>query len=168
MLAVIFVGLCPSPTVAVDSAAVDKATDFLKTACAAGDSLSIKVEGDGGISLLKKGLKGRLHFSKKDARGVVENLPGQLQREDLKDLRDCMRPYIDRMLDAILGQDTSTSSANPQLPPGFSVDGKGFILTPDKKRICKNEVERHRNPSGWSVIGLPTVCKLYDGTWSQE
>ena len=80
----------------------ETAIDFLKTACASGEVVEIKAEGDGGLSFLKKGVQGSLYFSKKDLRGIVEGLKGELQRDNIHEQRECMRPHIDRVLDSLL------------------------------------------------------------------
>ena len=112
------IGVAPPWALAADSKSINTAIDCLKTACVSGEHLEIKAEGDGGISFLKKGVQGKLYFSKKDARGVVDSLTDEAQRDNLQEQRECMRPYINRILDAIL-QDEHTSSGEPRhlLPP---------------------------------------------------
>ncbi|MGH8564530.1 MAG: hypothetical protein ACREXW_10765 [Gammaproteobacteria bacterium] len=170
----LFIGVVPPWGLAADSKSINTAIDWLKTACVSGEHLEIKAEGDGGISFLKKGVQGKLYFSKKDARGVVDSLQGEFQRDNLQEQRECMQPYIDRILDAILGAQGATSSNNRQLPKGFSIDDEGFVLRADGKRIC--QTIKHDAPPP-VVIGntvsmrggrMETVCKLYDGTWSRE
>jgi hypothetical protein len=94
--------------VATDS--VDRAIDLLKTACASGSSVTIEAEADGNISLFAKGAKGKVKFSQKDARGVVDRLSSEHLRDDLKNQRECMRPHIHRLLDAILGHNSQSNS----------------------------------------------------------
>lgn len=144
-------------TAATDS--VTKAIDFLKTACASGNSLTVEAEADGSIYLFARGAKGKFKFSRKDARGVVEGLTSEHLREDLKNQRDCMRPYVHQILDAILGYNSQRESKFPLLPKGFAVDKEGFVLRPDGKRICKTE-------SSSEAISSRQDCKLFDGTWS--
>lgn len=128
LLVLIFIGITLS---SVAAQTVDRAIEFLRTACAAGQRLDIRVEGDGGISLFKKGVAGKLHFSKEDARGVVESLSGQLQHDNLQDQRECMRPYITRILDAILpGSPPPSGPAVPTPDP----------LTPTETAIDKTLV----------------------------
>ena len=131
--------------------------------------------GDGGISFLKKGVQGKLYYSRNNARGVVDRLQGESQRDNLREQRECMQPYIiDRILDAILGNQGAASSSNRQLPRGFSIDDKGFVLRSDGQRICQT-IQHDAPPPvviGESVTMTggrrETVCKLYDGTRSQE
>jgi hypothetical protein len=132
---------------AADSKSIHTAIEWLRTACVSGENLEIKAEGDGGISFLKRGVQGKLYFSKKDARGVVDSLQGELQRDNLREQRECMQPYI---------------------------DDKGFVRRADGERICQRI---QTEPSHTVVIGRSTstagarwakVCKLYDGSWSQE
>lgn len=174
-LILLFVGIVPTWGLGADSKSINTAIDWLKTACVSGEHLEIKAEGDGGISFLKKGVQGKLYFSKKDARGVVDSLQGEVQRDNLQEQRECMQPYIDRLLDAILGNQGATSSNNRQLPKGFSVDDKGFVRRADGERIC--QTIQHEAPPpvyyrdgviGQMSGGSETVCKLYDGTWSQQ
>ncbi|MDD5034837.1 MAG: hypothetical protein PHE55_08780 [Methylococcaceae bacterium] len=96
-----------------DSSNVETAIDFLKTACASGEIVEIKAEGDGGLSFLKKGVQGKLYFSKKDLRGVTEGLKGELQRDNVREQRECMRPYIDRILDSLLPLKKNSSGEIP-------------------------------------------------------
>jgi hypothetical protein len=170
----LFIMVVPPWGLAADSKSINTAIEWLKTACVSGEDLEIKAEGNGGISFLKKGVQGRLYFSKKDARGVVHSLQGEVQRDNLQEQRECMQPYVDRILDAILGDQGATSSNNRQLPKGFSVDDKGFVVRADGKRICQTIQTESRQTV---VTGRTThstggrwakVCKLYDGTWSQD
>lgn len=69
----LLIGLVPPTDLAADSKSIDTAIEWLRTACVSGENLEIKAEGDGGISFLKKGVQGKLYFSKKDARGVVDS-----------------------------------------------------------------------------------------------
>lgn len=92
------------PATAADNNKVDQAIDFLKTACASGEKVEIKAEGDGGLSLTKRGAQGRVYFSKVDARGVAEGLSGEVQGKNLNGVRECMKPYITKILDAILSE----------------------------------------------------------------
>ncbi|WP_147431106.1 hypothetical protein [Thiocapsa rosea] len=70
--------LSPVVGVAQDSDKIDIAIDFLKTACAAGNKLEIEGDIGGGISILKRGVTGKVHLSKSDARGVIDSFSGHL------------------------------------------------------------------------------------------
>ncbi|WFP52262.1 hypothetical protein PL263_09605 [Methylomonas sp. EFPC3] len=81
----------------------DQVIDFLKTACASGEKVEIEASGDGALSLGNKGLKGKLIFSKSDFRGISEGLNSENQAKNLENVRECMKPYINKIIDHIFG-----------------------------------------------------------------
>ncbi len=97
--------LTHQPSMAQDGGGRE-AIDFLKTACAAGESFEIVATADGGISFLRKGpsggLEGSVTYSQKDLRGAVGYLKEELRKTENDRIRACMEPRIDRILSAIL------------------------------------------------------------------
>ena len=102
-----------SPALATNDG-VSRAIDFLKAACASGEKVEVKVDGDGGLNFLGRGAKGSLHFSKIEARGIAEGLSGEAQRANLAGVRDCMSPYITRVLDALLPAAQASEGQKPK------------------------------------------------------
>jgi hypothetical protein len=76
--------------------------DFLKTACASGEKVVIKNEGDGSFSLKRGGIKGHISYSKSDFRGIAEGLSSTDQAKNLQSVRDCMNPHIKTIIDSML------------------------------------------------------------------
>ena len=101
------------PTIAAEENGqkTQEAIEFLKSACASGDELEIVASGDGGISLMRKGklgsLEGSAKYKKSQLRGVISDLQGEMRIEENENIRKCMEPRIDRILDVIL-QDSSS------------------------------------------------------------
>ncbi|WFP52261.1 hypothetical protein PL263_09600 [Methylomonas sp. EFPC3] len=83
---------------------VIQAIDFLKTSCASGDNLEIIAESDGRLSLEKQSTQGRIYLNKSEARGIAVGLNSEDQVNNLRDVRECMRPYIHRIVNYILGE----------------------------------------------------------------
>lgn len=99
-LTLFFASYLPFASAAEDGVA--RAIDFLKTACASGEKIDIKIDGDGALNLIGRSAKGGLHFSKAEARGIAEGLSSGAQRTNLVSVRECMQPHISRILDALL------------------------------------------------------------------
>ena len=146
-----------SQTVSADQNSVHQAIDFLKTACAAGEKVEIKVEGDGGLSLIKKGVQGRIYFSETDARGIAEGLSGELQHKNLDSVRDCMRPYISRILDAILGQSERSPSASSR--PSSSIPGRDITKPVFESSILSIEVVSLQEQGPYFNLKLKHISK---------
>ncbi|NOZ52236.1 MAG: hypothetical protein GXP08_03680, partial [Gammaproteobacteria bacterium] len=99
-----------------DTNKASAAVDFLKTACASGEHVEIQGEASGGLSFIKKGVSGSFSFKSKDARGIVNGLRDELQHENLKSIRSCMEPHIDKILNALLGYSAVVGKASKILP----------------------------------------------------
>lgn len=72
-------------------------------ACVTGEKLEIEGSTDGGFALFKKGLSGEFRFSKTEVSGFVDTLNDQIKSEQADKIRECMKPYIGRILNIILG-----------------------------------------------------------------
>ena len=82
---------------------VDDAVEFLKAACVLGEEYKLKISGDAGLKFLRPGAKGELLIEKKDIKGFVEGLSEKVKSEQADKIRECMRPYIRKIIDGYLG-----------------------------------------------------------------
>jgi hypothetical protein len=82
------------------------AIQFLEKACASGEKVEIVGGGDGGISLFKKGVTGEFRFSQKEVHGFVDVLDDRIKSEQADKIRECMKPYVGKILTVILGNET--------------------------------------------------------------
>ena len=77
------------------------AVEFLKTACASGEEVLIEAEASGGLSLMKKGGSGSIKISKAELRGMVNTTNDEIRLQDNKDIRECMQPFVQQILNII-------------------------------------------------------------------
>jgi hypothetical protein len=89
---------------------IQKAIEFLRTACVTkGSSLDFKIQGDGALrlrGLLGSGIKGSITLSKKELEGFAD-AASELSAQQASEMRKCMKPYIDRILGAMLSGHTT-------------------------------------------------------------
>ena len=90
---------------------VDKAADLVRSLCLVGDGYEMSIQGDGNISIFKKGIEGSLSYSTSDLEGVVD-VPDKDKVTELENIRNCTKPYIPRLLEAILGAYENKSKSN--------------------------------------------------------
>jgi hypothetical protein len=87
---------------------VQDAIDVIATFCVAGGMTSeVSVTGkDGGVELKREGGAG-ITISKSEARGLVDGIRREMSNisaNQASEARKCMQPYIDRILDSLLGR----------------------------------------------------------------
>jgi hypothetical protein len=98
---------------ALEKQSLDQLSHLMVTGCSLGQSVSIEAEGNGEISILSKGVKGTFRASKDEIPAVIKFLEGnQAVRDVSNDTRDCMKRYMDRIFDVILGQDSRGNHVN--------------------------------------------------------
>ncbi|MCP4054031.1 MAG: hypothetical protein GY739_13370 [Mesoflavibacter sp.] len=81
------------------------AIDFLLTACVAkGEKVEVEAKGYAGLTLRhwkKAGLEGEVSFRKEELSGFVDQL-NSISAAQATEVRECMKPYIDKILNVIL------------------------------------------------------------------
>jgi hypothetical protein len=95
---------------------VQDAIDAIVLLCVAGGTkVEITASGDveGGIALKRFGISGGgdIKFSRTEVRGLVKGLQGAMSKiagQQASEARDCMKPYIDKILNKILGESSGT------------------------------------------------------------
>lgn len=112
---------------------VEQAIAFLKAACVTGgSSLDIKVTGDGGLLLrnvLASGVKGSVTVTKKELEGFVD-AASAVGGQQASEMRACMKPYIDKILSAMLSEGTASK------PETISINADGnFFVTAEFDRV---------------------------------
>ncbi|WP_103654441.1 hypothetical protein [Agarilytica rhodophyticola] len=107
-----------------DSGRIAGAIDFLKTACASGESIDVEASGGGGLSFIKKGASGSFNFRSEEARGIVNGLRDELQHENLQNIRACMEPHIDKILNRLLGYSQNLDNDKNTLLPCTAINGE--------------------------------------------
>lgn len=120
---------------------VKDAVDIIVLFCVAGGSsntVSVDAKVDGGLSVKKYGVGGEVgvNLTNTQARGLVEGLKGELSKvtgEQATQARECMRPYIDRILNIILG-----SEPKAQLSPKNDPSKIGFVSSGTRTQDLQN------------------------------
>jgi hypothetical protein len=152
----------------LDTTRIDKAVKVVKELCLSGTQFDLHADAKGNVTLKnlrKPGGEGSVSVNVRNSEGAAAIFDEKLRIMADDKVRECMRSELPRIIDAILGKAASAGTTVSQLPPGFSIDSKGFVVRPDGNRICKTEIIRHFRKGGSSVGGGSTLCKLYDGTW---
>jgi len=110
---VVFVALWPfvhAPASAASSQ-VEEAVKLITTFCVAGgDSVRIvgsgEVEGGFALKKLGVGVEGTLEFTTEESKGLVRGLQNEINElaaEQQSEARRCMQPYIDRLVNLLIG-----------------------------------------------------------------
>jgi hypothetical protein len=90
-----------------DDKKISQATQFLKEACVtSGSSLELKVTANGELQvrrLLGSGVEGSVTLTKKELQGFADSASA-LSAQQATEMRNCMKPYIDKILNVILSQ----------------------------------------------------------------
>ncbi|MFC1751082.1 hypothetical protein ACFL2V_20020 [Pseudomonadota bacterium] len=105
----IFIMVCllmaPSFDANADDSNINKAVEFLKTACVTkGSSLEMKATGDGSLklkSLFGSGVSGSITLTKKEIEGFAD-VASELSAKQATEMRNCMKPFIDKIISALL------------------------------------------------------------------
>jgi len=109
-----------SPDVqALDQEKLDQLTQVMNIGCSLGESYRFKVGGDGKILLFKSGLKGEFEASRDKTNSIINFIASDGGKRDVaEDTRQCMKPYMDRIFDAILGPKPESPISKTQCTPG--------------------------------------------------
>lgn len=151
---------------------------------AGGDKFEISGTGtaEGGFSLKKIGVTGKadINISKSEVRGLVDGLKQEISKlgaEQASEARSCMRPYIDRLLNLILGSSTERGSdrfgaifiALPTYPTVVQCTVSFDIYLADQNIIPSPPLYRVANvrlgPSNWIIRG---EVRCVDGAFCQS
>ncbi|API57200.1 hypothetical protein HFN62_30285 [Rhizobium leguminosarum] len=154
---------------------IDEAKDLLTTACLSGTSFEFDANADGRLEIksLKPGAGGKISVNVKKDPGGVGYLNEEIRKGVDAEIRDCMKPYISRILDIISGV---KSSSLPKEPNKFlsatasAIEGKSVrIVSAEmnesaiKKKFKDNELDEYSNyfaeqgrPWDHDVIGVPS------------
>lgn len=104
---VTLVMLAVLPVSHADDKKISQATQFLKDACVtSGSSLDLKVTANGELQvrrLLGSGVQGSVTLTKKELQGFADSASA-LSAQQATEMRNCMKPYIDKILNVILSQ----------------------------------------------------------------
>lgn len=138
---------------------IEQAIQLIVTFCVAGgESVKLVVSGDveGGFALKRLGVvgEGTLEFSSEESKGLVRGLQNeinQLAAEQQSEARRCMQPYIDRMVNLLIGAEEAELPVTQTVvrTQWFSSEqvtaaGSGLGVSP-KIAVCV------RAPEGWSL-----------------
>lgn len=125
LLAFLICTFVPVSASAQNSNKVNIAIEFLKSACVSkGKKVEIEAKGKAGLTIRQlkdAGVNAEVSFSEKEVEGLVTEL-NEIEARQANEIRECMKPYIDKILNVILGLEES-----PQ-PKKESVDIKPISI----------------------------------------
>jgi hypothetical protein len=131
----LFISLSVSAQTQAQRTSVEQAIAFLRSACVtSGSSLELKASGDGSLqvrSILGSGVKGSVTLTKKELEGFAD-AASALGAQQASEMRNCMKPYIDKILAALL---TGTANTSPQ-SISIQTGGNYFITSEFDKVIA--------------------------------
>jgi len=97
---------------AIEQKQIDQLTGLMVVGCSLGQRVDIYVQGDGSISFLRKGVKGEFTASRSEIPAVIDFLStDKAKGEQANNTRDCMKHYVDKIFDEILGKSVSLESS---------------------------------------------------------
>ncbi|WP_422366369.1 hypothetical protein [Pelagibius sp.] len=142
---------------AASSNDVQEAIDLIVTFCVAGGesvTLVAKGEVEGGFALRRLGVgaEGEIEFTSEQSKGLVKGLQSEinsLAAEQQSEARRCMQPYIDRMLQFILGD-----------PAAVAPTTQAIVRT---KWFSSPRLSAKRNPTQVAGNFVTTCVRAPDG-----
>ncbi|ESQ15031.1 MAG: hypothetical protein N838_14805 [Thiohalocapsa sp. PB-PSB1] len=120
LAAILFVSFvaCSSQSVAQETTKADKAIKAVKDLCLSGSQFDLKADGKGNLTFLKlvPGAKGSVSVNVRESAGAAALFDEKLRKEADEDIRNCIKPYIQKIINAILDDNASvTGAVSPNL-----------------------------------------------------
>jgi hypothetical protein len=104
----------------------DKAIEAVKQLCLTGTQYNLKTDAQGNLTLLKlaPGAAGSVSVNVRSSPGAAAIFDDKLRKEADEDIRACIKPYIQKIVDAILQDDLAehTSSGKPIVQPSLLIE----------------------------------------------
>jgi len=93
-----------SQSVAQDRTQANQAIKAVKELCLTGDQFDLKADGKGNLTFLKlvPGAKGSVSVNVRESAGAAAIFDERLRKEADQDIRNCIKPYIQKIINAIL------------------------------------------------------------------
>ena len=98
--------LAGNAALAVDQTTIDQVVDVAKVGCLLGNEYTFDAKANGDITFIKlrPGAEAELHTNIKDDPGSPGIIDQQLKLIASQQIRDCMKPYVQKLAELILGQ----------------------------------------------------------------
>jgi hypothetical protein len=103
-------------TQAADQATLDRLVSYAKEACLVGTQIDLHADVNGNITIrnpLKPGAEGTFNARKTDASGAIAYINEQVRLNADRQIQDCIRPYMIRIFEAVLGTNIQPSPGAP-------------------------------------------------------
>jgi hypothetical protein len=94
---------------AVDQATLDRLVEYAKAGCLSGNQFDLYADVNGNLTfknLLKPGAEGKAAVNVRNSPGASAIFDQQLRLVADQQIRDCMKPYIDKIFKAMLGPES--------------------------------------------------------------
>jgi LCCL domain len=133
------------PALAVDQTTIDQVVNVAKIGCLLGNEFTFDAKANGDITFIKlrPGAEAGLHTNIKEDPGAPGIIDQQLKLIASQQIRDCMKPYIQKLAELILGQASGNQitsiDASAALDLGDCPDYAGNLWNdyPDRTYRCK-------------------------------
>jgi hypothetical protein len=113
---------------AVDQATLDRLVDYAKQGCLSGSQFDFNADVNGNVTLknlLKPGAEGKASVNVRNSAGATAIFEQQVRVVADQQVRDCMKPYIDRIFQFILGstpRDSRSLPSSSALPSPYDAE----------------------------------------------
>jgi hypothetical protein len=180
---VIAVALFPISVRADYPTNVKEAIDVIVLFCVAGgkeNKVSVDAKVEGGLSVKKPGVTGGagISISQSQAKGLVEGLRGEMNKitgEQASEARQCMKPYIDRIVNILL-EPPKPASVPPAPRPPISSQASPEPAQPFRAaRCCIYRLgwcipwgSTPRGSDSPAELGSSCYCQDYPGVVGQD
>lgn len=116
LISVFIFFLAPIHTPLAENPRIRTAVDTVKELCLSGDAYDLSVDAHGKLTFKKltPGAEGSVSFNIRESTGATGYIDEELKNLVDKDIRDCIKPFIPQIMDAVLGKVTV-----PQGPHGW-------------------------------------------------
>lgn len=135
------------PAPAVDQTTIDQVVNVAKIGCLLGNEFTFDAKANGDITFIKlrPGAEAGVHTNIKEDPGAPGIIDQQLKLIASQQIRDCMKPYIQKLAEIILGQASGNQitsiDASTALDlgdcPNFAGQGGLWNDRPDQTYRCK-------------------------------
>ena len=152
------------PAQAVDQTTIDQVVNVAKIGCLLGNEFTFDAKANGDITFtkLRPGAEAGVHTNIKDDPGAPGIIDQQLKVIASQQIRDCMKPYVQKLAELILGQASGNQitpiDATAALDLGdcpYSAELSLWDSDPDRTYRCSCPAikDLDRGPGGFTVSG---------------
>ncbi len=127
----------------IDTEQVDQLTNIMMKGCSVGQDVSLSINGDGSVQLLKKGVSGGISASRSEIPSIVKFMESDASKgNQTNESRKCIERYMNKIFDAILLPDVESriEDIDPIVEHGIIYELLGCAKEERNNVECRFEV----------------------------